>query len=266
MRYITSRARALTAALLLAATLPALVGFAPAAGAASAPKDGPDSAFYHYSGTTPLSAIAPGTVLKTRTFTYWGLLWPVTVDQLLYRSTDALDRPTVNVASVNDAPALVLTGGTLATVGQQFTFTASATDADAAVLGLNAVSDGEHVIVSPRATDLAGELRDRGLTPVPVDTSELLKGGGSVKCWSARMSVSGTTSPWLRAGRRRLASSSSSLLRLSRPSSYTARKPGSTTVVPVARKLASATGKLTDTVSSVAWIIWQATVRFQISS
>ncbi len=100
MRYITRRARALTAAVLLAATLPALVGLAPAAGAASAPKDGPDSAFYQYSGTTPLSDLAPGTVLKSRTFTYWGLMWPVTVDQLLYRSTDALDRPTVNVTSV----------------------------------------------------------------------------------------------------------------------------------------------------------------------
>jgi len=106
MRYITGRAhvcvraRVLTATVLLAAMLPAFIGLAPTAGAASAPKDGPDSAFYHSTGSTPLHDIAPGTVLKSRTFTYWGLMWPVTVDQLLYRSTDALDRPTVNVTSV----------------------------------------------------------------------------------------------------------------------------------------------------------------------
>ncbi len=57
-----------------------------------------------------------------------------------------------------------------------------ASEADAAVLGLNAVSDGEHVILSPRATGLADQLRRHGLTPVPVDTSELLKGGGGAKC------------------------------------------------------------------------------------
>lgn len=57
-----------------------------------------------------------------------------------------------------------------------------ADDADAAALGLNAVSDGLHVVVAPRATHLAGELRERGYTPLPVDTSELLKGGGGAKC------------------------------------------------------------------------------------
>jgi len=57
-----------------------------------------------------------------------------------------------------------------------------ATDDDAAALGLNAVSDGEHVVVAPGARDLAAALRDRGYTPLPVDTSELLKGGGGAKC------------------------------------------------------------------------------------
>lgn len=57
-----------------------------------------------------------------------------------------------------------------------------ATDDDAAVLGLNGVSDGRHVIHNPRATDLAAALAERGFEPVGVDTSELLKGGGGVKC------------------------------------------------------------------------------------
>ncbi|MCP2297694.1 N-Dimethylarginine dimethylaminohydrolase [Nocardia amikacinitolerans] len=57
-----------------------------------------------------------------------------------------------------------------------------ATDADAAVLGLNGVSDGYHVFLSPQATDLAAALRARGYLPVPVDVSELLKAGGGIKC------------------------------------------------------------------------------------
>jgi N-dimethylarginine dimethylaminohydrolase len=54
--------------------------------------------------------------------------------------------------------------------------------ADAAVLGLNAVSDGLHVVLPAAATGLAARLAERGFTPVPVDLSELLKGGGGPKC------------------------------------------------------------------------------------
>jgi N-dimethylarginine dimethylaminohydrolase len=57
-----------------------------------------------------------------------------------------------------------------------------ATQADAAVLGLNAVSDGRHVVVAAEATDLAAALAERGFVPVPVSLSELLKGGGGPKC------------------------------------------------------------------------------------
>jgi N-dimethylarginine dimethylaminohydrolase len=53
---------------------------------------------------------------------------------------------------------------------------------DAAVLGLNAVSDGRHVVLPARATRLAAALAERGYVPVPVDLSELLKGGGGPKC------------------------------------------------------------------------------------
>jgi N-dimethylarginine dimethylaminohydrolase len=54
--------------------------------------------------------------------------------------------------------------------------------ADAYVLGLNAVSDGRHVVLPAAATGFARQLVDSGFEPVPVDLSELLKGGGSVKC------------------------------------------------------------------------------------
>jgi N-dimethylarginine dimethylaminohydrolase len=54
--------------------------------------------------------------------------------------------------------------------------------ADAYVLGLNAVSDGLHVVHPSGATGFAAQLRDAGFQPVAVDLSELLKGGGSIKC------------------------------------------------------------------------------------
>jgi N-dimethylarginine dimethylaminohydrolase len=54
--------------------------------------------------------------------------------------------------------------------------------ADAHVFGLNAVSDGFHVILPAAATGFAEQLRAAGFHPVGVDLSELLKGGGSVKC------------------------------------------------------------------------------------
>jgi N-dimethylarginine dimethylaminohydrolase len=53
---------------------------------------------------------------------------------------------------------------------------------DAAVLGLNAVSDGRHVVLPAAAARLAAALADRGFVPVPVDCSELLRGGGGPKC------------------------------------------------------------------------------------
>ncbi|MFI6143962.1 dimethylargininase [Streptomyces sp. NPDC051109] len=53
---------------------------------------------------------------------------------------------------------------------------------DAAVFGLNAVSDGLNVVLPEAAAGLAGQLRGRGFHPVGMDLSELLKGGGSVKC------------------------------------------------------------------------------------
>lgn len=57
-----------------------------------------------------------------------------------------------------------------------------ATEADAVVFGLNAVSDGHHVVLAPGAEHLVAELRARGYEPVEVDMSELRKAGGAVKC------------------------------------------------------------------------------------
>jgi N-dimethylarginine dimethylaminohydrolase len=57
-----------------------------------------------------------------------------------------------------------------------------AKDEDAEVLGLNAVSDGRHVVLAAQAAELARSLSARGFEPVPVDMSELLKAGGGAKC------------------------------------------------------------------------------------
>ncbi|WP_375424636.1 dimethylargininase [uncultured Friedmanniella sp.] len=53
---------------------------------------------------------------------------------------------------------------------------------DAACLGLNCVSDGRNVWVPAGADHLTGLLAEAGYEPHPVDLSELLRGGGSVKC------------------------------------------------------------------------------------
>jgi N-dimethylarginine dimethylaminohydrolase len=57
-----------------------------------------------------------------------------------------------------------------------------AKDEDAEVLGLNAVSDGYHVVLAAEATGLARQLEVRGFEPVPVEMSELRKAGGGAKC------------------------------------------------------------------------------------
>jgi N-dimethylarginine dimethylaminohydrolase len=69
-----------------------------------------------------------------------------------------------------------------ATLARLFPDAVIASEADAAVLGLNAVSDGRHVVLAAAATGLAAQLTVRGFVVVPVDLSELLKGGGGIKC------------------------------------------------------------------------------------
>jgi N-dimethylarginine dimethylaminohydrolase len=55
-------------------------------------------------------------------------------------------------------------------------------DDDAAVLGLNSFSDGKNVVIASRAIGFEKSLRERGYNPIGVDLSELLLGGGGVKC------------------------------------------------------------------------------------
>lgn len=73
-----------------------------AAGAAGATSAAASDSFYTYNGSEPLSSFAPGTVLDTRTLQYHveGISTPVTVIQLLYRTTDAQGQPAANVTSV----------------------------------------------------------------------------------------------------------------------------------------------------------------------
>jgi N-dimethylarginine dimethylaminohydrolase len=54
--------------------------------------------------------------------------------------------------------------------------------ADAYVFGLNVVSDGRHVVHPAAAVGFAEQLSPAGFEPIGVDMSELLKGGGSIKC------------------------------------------------------------------------------------
>jgi len=63
-----------------------------------------------------------------------------------------------------------------------FTELIEAKDEDAEVLGLNAVSDGRHVVLRGQAAGLAAQMKAAGFEPVPVDLSELLKAGGGPKC------------------------------------------------------------------------------------
>ncbi|MGQ0572883.1 MAG: dimethylargininase [Pseudonocardia sp.] len=69
-----------------------------------------------------------------------------------------------------------------ATLRRLFPDALLAAERDAAVLGLNAVSDGRHVVLAAQATGLVRGLRERGFEPVGVDLSELLKAGGGAKC------------------------------------------------------------------------------------
>ncbi|MFI9118452.1 dimethylargininase [Streptomyces bikiniensis] len=72
--------------------------------------------------------------------------------------------------------------GSRAVLARLFPDALIATEEDAAAFGLNAVSDGRNVLLPQAAVGLFEPLRDRGFEPVGMDLSELLKGGGSVKC------------------------------------------------------------------------------------
>ncbi len=79
----------------------ATLAIAAQAHASTSPPSASDP-FYSYTGATPLSQIAPGTVLKTRTEPWHvaSIPLPVTVVQLLYRTTNVDGAPATNVTSV----------------------------------------------------------------------------------------------------------------------------------------------------------------------
>ncbi|RFU37560.1 amidinotransferase [Actinomadura logoneensis] len=72
--------------------------------------------------------------------------------------------------------------GSRAVLERLFPNAVIASEADAAVLGLNAVSDGRNVVVNAEATGLIATLTEHGYHPVPVDLTELRKAGGGPKC------------------------------------------------------------------------------------
>ena len=69
-----------------------------------------------------------------------------------------------------------------AALASQFADLIEAKDEDAEVLGLNAISDGRHVVLPVQARRLAEQIAARGFEPVPVDMSEFSKAGGGPKC------------------------------------------------------------------------------------
>jgi N-dimethylarginine dimethylaminohydrolase len=69
-----------------------------------------------------------------------------------------------------------------AVLARRFPDAILADEGEAAMLALNSVSDGRHVVVAETAPRYIRQLLAHGYTPVPVDLSELLKGGGGIKC------------------------------------------------------------------------------------
>ncbi len=69
-----------------------------------------------------------------------------------------------------------------AALASHFAELIEAKDEDAEVLGLNAISDGRHVVMPAQAPGLAAQLADKGFEPVGVEMSEFLKAGGGPKC------------------------------------------------------------------------------------
>jgi len=109
--------------------------------------------------------------------------WPVLsiklVDPRFYHLDTALcvldaDTAMYYPAAFDDAGRAVIEG--------HFTELIEAKDEDAEVLGLNAVSDGLNVVLPSQARGLIAQLRTHGFSPVGIDMSELLKGGGGPKC------------------------------------------------------------------------------------
>ncbi|WP_034593895.1 dimethylargininase [Hamadaea tsunoensis] len=88
------------------------------------------------------------------------------------------DGKPVNVAYLPEA----FSPGSQAVLRRLFPDAVIATVEDAEVLGLNAVGDGETVVLPVQAVALAEALREAGYKTVGVDVSELRLAGGGPKC------------------------------------------------------------------------------------
>ncbi|KIZ14865.1 dimethylargininase [Streptomyces natalensis] len=112
---------------------------------------------------------------------FFGL--PVTSLQLVNPSYYHLDT-VLSVLSADEVAYYpkAFSEGSQAVLRAMFPDAIVATDEDAAVFGLNMLSDGRHVLLPTTATGLARQLAGRGFEPIGVDLTELLKAGGSVKC------------------------------------------------------------------------------------
>ncbi|GAB3867385.1 dimethylargininase [Dactylosporangium cerinum] len=97
----------------------------------------------------------------------------------------------VALASLDDRTIVYYPGAfsaaSQAVLAQLFPDAVVADEEDALSFGLNLVSDGRHVVLNSEATALAAKLRQAGYVPVPVELTELKKGGGSVKCCIAEL-------------------------------------------------------------------------------
>jgi pimeloyl-ACP methyl ester carboxylesterase len=102
VRLSRSRLFAAVVAALCAVPMLAAGAAAPAAQASTAPVLPSQDPFYTYTGSTPLSQIAPGTVLKQRSvsLSIEGLTVPVSTEQVLYRTTGEQGQPTVTVTTI----------------------------------------------------------------------------------------------------------------------------------------------------------------------
>lgn len=70
----------------------------------------------------------------------------------------------------------------LATIRASVPTVLEASDEDALAYGLNAMSDGQNIVLSDKASGLIEQYRHRGMTVHPTPISEFQKSGGGVKC------------------------------------------------------------------------------------
>jgi N-dimethylarginine dimethylaminohydrolase len=121
------------------------------------------------------------------------------------QAQEVLGRPTISLRLVDprfyhlDTALAVLDDHTIAYYPAAFTHSSRtvlerlfpdavlASEEDALAFGLNLVSDGRNVVLPAGATGMANRLAAAGYRPVPVELSELKKGGGSVKCCVAEL-------------------------------------------------------------------------------